>query len=82
VGKEPACGRLCRVEGFTATEVPEDERSSLLRVFLARRARETQGLFTAGPEATDAGFRDPSPEHPVFAMRNSDERGATREKGR
>ena len=78
MGKEPARRRLRRVEGFTTTEVPDDEKPPLLRVFLARRARETQGHFAAAPEATDAGFRDLSPEHPVFAMRNSDGRGATR----
>lgn len=65
MGKEPARRRLRRVEGFTTTEVPDDEKPPLLRVFLARRARETQGHFAAGPEATDAGFRDLSPEHPL-----------------
>ena len=69
--REPARRRLRRVEGFTATEVPDDEKPPLLRVFLVHRARETQGLFAAGPEATDAGFHDLSPEHPVFARRNS-----------
>lgn len=71
MGREPTRRRLRRVEGLTATEVPDDEKPPLLRVFLVHRARETQGLFAAGPEATDAGFHDLSPEHPVFAMRDS-----------
>jgi deazaflavin-dependent oxidoreductase (nitroreductase family) len=57
-----------RVETFTATEVPDDEKPPVLRAYLERWSRETRGLFAVGPDASDEQLRRIAPDHPVFRV--------------
>jgi len=58
-----------RVERFHATEVPEEERTPLLREYL-RRWRAEVGVFFGGvgPDAPDEELARIAPDHPVFRL--------------
>lgn len=57
-----------RVEPFTATEVPDDEKPPVLRAYLDRWARETRGLFAVDPDASDEQLRQIASDHPIFRI--------------
>jgi deazaflavin-dependent oxidoreductase (nitroreductase family) len=65
-------GRLAlgrRVEEFTATEVPEDERPPLLRAYLEKWKWEVGAFFGGvGPDAPDEELRRIAPDHPAFRI--------------
>lgn len=65
-------GRLVvgrRVEEFTATEVPEDERPPLLRAYLEKWKWEVGAFFGGvGPDASDEELRRIAPDHPAFRI--------------
>ncbi len=65
-------GRLLlgrRSEPFTATEVPDGDKASLLRAYLTRWKFEVGAFFGGvGPDSPDADFRRIAPDHPVFRI--------------
>ncbi len=65
-------GRLVigrRAEDFTATELPDEERSPLLRAYLKRWKWEVGAFFgDVGPDAPEEELRRIAPEHPVFRI--------------
>jgi deazaflavin-dependent oxidoreductase (nitroreductase family) len=65
-------GRLVRgrkVEEFTATEVPEDERPPLLRAYLGKWKWEVGAFFGGvGPDSSDEELRRIAPDHPAFRI--------------
>jgi deazaflavin-dependent oxidoreductase (nitroreductase family) len=65
-------GRLLvgrRVEPFTATELPDDEKPPLLRAYLKRWKWEVGQFFAGvGPDAPDEELRRIGPDHPVFRL--------------
>jgi deazaflavin-dependent oxidoreductase (nitroreductase family) len=65
-------GRLVvgrRVEEFTATEVPEDERPPLLRAYLEKWKWEVGAFFGGvGPDSSDEELRRIAPDHPAFRI--------------
>jgi deazaflavin-dependent oxidoreductase (nitroreductase family) len=65
-------GRLLvgrRVETFTSSEVPDDERPPILRAYLKRWKWEVGQFFGGvGPDAPDAELRRIAPEHPIFLL--------------
>jgi deazaflavin-dependent oxidoreductase (nitroreductase family) len=65
-------GRLAlgrRVEEFTATEVPEDERPPLLRAYLEKWKWEVGAFFGGvGPDSSDEELRRIAPDHPAFRI--------------
>jgi deazaflavin-dependent oxidoreductase (nitroreductase family) len=65
-------GRLVRgrrVEEFTATEVPEEERIPLLRAYLEKWKWEVGAFFDgAGPDSGDEELRRIAPDHPAFRI--------------
>ena len=65
-------GRLLvgrRVETFTSSEVPDDERPPILRAYLKRWKWEVGQFFAGvGPDAPDAELRRIAPEHPIFLI--------------
>jgi deazaflavin-dependent oxidoreductase (nitroreductase family) len=65
-------GRLLlgrRREAFTATEIPDDEKPSLLRAYLRRWKFEVGTFFEGvGPESSDEELRRAAPNHPVFRI--------------
>jgi deazaflavin-dependent oxidoreductase (nitroreductase family) len=65
-------GRLVRgrrVEEFTATEVPEEERIPLLRAYLEKWKWEVGAFFDGvGPDSSDEELRRIAPDHPAFRI--------------
>jgi deazaflavin-dependent oxidoreductase (nitroreductase family) len=58
-----------RIEDFTATEVPDDEKLSLLRAYLKKWAWEVGAFFQGvGADAPDDDLRRIAPQHPVFRI--------------
>ena len=65
-------GRLVRgrrVEEFSATEVPLEQRPPLLRAYLEKWKWEVGAFFDGvGPDSSDAELLAISPDHPVFKI--------------
>jgi deazaflavin-dependent oxidoreductase (nitroreductase family) len=65
-------GRLLirrRAEPFTAVELPDEEKTALLREYLRRWKWESGQFFGGvGPDATDEELRRIAPDHPVFRI--------------
>ncbi len=65
-------GRLLlgrRSEPFTATEIPDGEKTPLLRAYLKRWKFEVGVFFGGvGPDSPDAEFQRIAPDHPVFRI--------------
>jgi deazaflavin-dependent oxidoreductase (nitroreductase family) len=65
-------GRLAgrgRVEEFTATEVPEEERPPLLRAYLAKWKWEVGQFFDGvGPDSSEEELQRIAPRHPAFRI--------------
>ena len=68
-GGELRIGR--RVEQFTATELPVEERPAVLRAYLKKWKFEVGVFFQGvGPDASDERLLAISPDHPVFRIRS------------
>ena len=67
-GGELRIGR--RVERFTATELPDEQKPEVLRAYLKRWKFEV-GMFFDGvsPDSSDTEWEAEAPRHPVFALR-------------
>jgi deazaflavin-dependent oxidoreductase (nitroreductase family) len=65
-------GRLVlgrRVEEFSATELPDEEKPPLLRAYLKKWKWEVGQFFGGvGPEAPEEELRRIAPDHPVFRI--------------
>jgi deazaflavin-dependent oxidoreductase (nitroreductase family) len=58
-----------RVEDFTATEIPDDEKLPLLRAYLKKWAWEVGAFFQGvGADAPDEEIRRIAPLHPIFRI--------------
>jgi deazaflavin-dependent oxidoreductase (nitroreductase family) len=58
-----------KVEEFTATEVPDEEKLLLLRAYLKKWAWEVGAFFQGvGADAPDEDLRRIAPLHPVFRI--------------
>ena len=58
-----------RIEAFTATEVPDEEKLLLLRAYLKKWAWEVGAFFQGvGADAPDDDLRRIAPLHPVFRI--------------
>jgi deazaflavin-dependent oxidoreductase (nitroreductase family) len=70
-------GRLLvgwRSEGFTASELPDEEKPPLLRAYLKRWAFEVAVFFDGvGARASEEELRAIAPKHPVFRLRSAAE---------
>ena len=67
-GGELRIGR--RVEKFTATELPVEERPAVLRAYLKKWKFEVGVFFQGvGPDATEEKMLAIAPDHPVFRIR-------------
>jgi deazaflavin-dependent oxidoreductase (nitroreductase family) len=56
-------------EGFSAVEVPDDDKVPLLRAYLERWKWEVGAFFDGiGPDAADAELRRIAPDHPIFRI--------------
>jgi deazaflavin-dependent oxidoreductase (nitroreductase family) len=68
-------GRLLvgkRSEGFTATELGDDEKAPVLRAYLKRWKFEVGVFFDGvGPDSSDEELRGVAPKHPVFRLETS-----------
>jgi deazaflavin-dependent oxidoreductase (nitroreductase family) len=61
-----------KVEEFSATEVPDDEKPPILRAYLTRWKAEIGMFFEGvGPKSTDDELRAIAPKHPVFRLSTS-----------
>jgi len=68
-GGELRIGR--RVEKFTATELPIEERPAVLRAYLKKWKFEVGMFFQGvGPDATEEKMLAIAPDHPVFRIRS------------
>ena len=68
-GGELRIGR--RVEEFTATELPVEERPAVLRAYLKKWKFEVGVFFQGvGPDATEEKMLAVAPDHPVFRIRS------------
>jgi hypothetical protein len=58
-----------RIEPFTAVELSDDEKPSVLRPYLKKWKFEV-GAFFGGvrPDSSDDEFRRIAPDHPVFRL--------------
>jgi deazaflavin-dependent oxidoreductase (nitroreductase family) len=69
-GGELRVGR--RVERFTATELPDEQKPALLREYLRRWKFEVGTFFEGvGPDAPDEKLREIAPGYPVFRITSS-----------
>jgi deazaflavin-dependent oxidoreductase (nitroreductase family) len=60
-----------RVEEFTATEIPDDDKPVILRAYLKRWKSEVGVFFGGvGPDSTDEELRAIAPKHPVFRIQS------------
>jgi deazaflavin-dependent oxidoreductase (nitroreductase family) len=58
-----------RVEDFTATELPDEEKPPLLREYLRRWKWEVGAFFSGvGPDSSAEDLRRIAPDHPVFRI--------------
>jgi deazaflavin-dependent oxidoreductase (nitroreductase family) len=58
-----------RVEDFTATELPDEDKPPLLREYLGRWKWEVGAFFGGvGPDSSDEELRRIAPDHPVFRI--------------
>jgi deazaflavin-dependent oxidoreductase (nitroreductase family) len=58
-----------RLEDFTATEIPDDEKLPLLRAYLTKWAWEVGAFFQGvGADAPDEEIRRIAPLHPIFRI--------------
>jgi deazaflavin-dependent oxidoreductase (nitroreductase family) len=57
-----------KVEHFTASEVPDDEKVPFLRAYLQRWAWQTTSQFGLGKDASDADLARIAPDHPIFRI--------------
>jgi deazaflavin-dependent oxidoreductase (nitroreductase family) len=58
-----------RIEDFSATELPDDEKPPLLREYLRRWKWEVGAFFGGvGPDSSDEDLRRIAPDHPVFRI--------------
>jgi len=58
-----------RTESFSATELPDDEKPSLLREYLRRWKWEVGAFFGGvGPDDSEAELRRIAPDHPIFRI--------------
>ena len=58
-----------RIEEFTATELPDDEKVPLLRAYLKKWAWEVGAFFQGvGTDAPEEDLREIAPRHPVFRI--------------
>ena len=58
-----------RIEEFTATELPDDEKGLLLRAYLKKWAWEVGAFFQGvGADAPDDDLRGIAPLHPIFRI--------------
>jgi deazaflavin-dependent oxidoreductase (nitroreductase family) len=58
-----------RTEDFTAEEVPDDQKTPLLREYLKRWKWESGQFFGGvGPDSTDEELRRIAPDHPAFRV--------------
>jgi deazaflavin-dependent oxidoreductase (nitroreductase family) len=58
-----------RTEDFTAIEVPDEEKTPLLRAYLKRWKWEVGAFFEGvGPDSSDEDIRRIAPDHPVFRL--------------
>ena len=70
-GGELRVGR--RVEAFTASELPDEQKPALLRVYLRRWKFEVGMFFDGvGPDAPDAKLLEIAPGYPVFQITSQD----------
>ena len=68
-GGELHVGR--RVEQFTATELPDDQKPPLLRAYLKRWKFEVGMFFEGvGPDAPESKLLEIAPGYPVFEITN------------
>jgi deazaflavin-dependent oxidoreductase (nitroreductase family) len=68
-GGELRIGR--RIEKFTATELPVEERPAVLRAYLKKWKFEVGMFFQGvGPDATEEKMLAIAPDHPVFRIRS------------
>ena len=65
-----------RSEPFTATELPDDAKTPLLRAYLKRWKWEV-GMFFGGvgPDSSEAELRGIAPAHPVFKLSDASPQG-------
>jgi deazaflavin-dependent oxidoreductase (nitroreductase family) len=67
-------GRLVggrRVEEFSATELPDEQKPALLRAYLEKWKWEVGAFFDGvGPDASDAELLRIAHDHPVFRISN------------
>ncbi|MFG2475087.1 nitroreductase family deazaflavin-dependent oxidoreductase [Streptomyces fagopyri] len=58
-----------QVDTFTATEVTDDDKATLLRAYLKRWKAEVGVFFKGvGPDSSDEELRRIAPDHPVFRV--------------
>jgi deazaflavin-dependent oxidoreductase (nitroreductase family) len=58
-----------RTESFSATELPDDEKPSLLREYLRRWKWEVGAFFSGvGPDDSEDELRRIAPDHPIFRI--------------
>jgi deazaflavin-dependent oxidoreductase (nitroreductase family) len=58
-----------RREHFTATEMVDDDKPSILRAYLRKWKMETGMFFEGvGPDSSDEDLRRIAPDHPVFSL--------------
>lgn len=58
-----------KVDTFTAVEVADDDKVSLLRAYLKRWKAEVGVFFGGvGPDSSDEELRRIAPDHPVFRI--------------
>lgn len=58
-----------RVERFASVEIPDDEKTPILRAYLKKWKVEVGVFFGGvGPDSPDAELRRIAPDHPVFRI--------------
>jgi deazaflavin-dependent oxidoreductase (nitroreductase family) len=58
-----------RSEHFHAEELPDDQKTPLLRAYLERWSWEVGAFFDGvGPRSTDEELREAAPKHPIFRL--------------
>ncbi len=56
-------------ESFTAVELADEEKASVLRAYLKRWKFEVGAFFDGvGPDSSDDELREAAPKHPVFRL--------------
>src|SRR4051812_10608702 len=64
-------GRLVgrRTEEFTATELPDEEKTALLRAYLKKWKWEVGAFFDGvGPDSSEEELQRIAPDHPIFRV--------------